>query len=197
MVEALQHMHGPTMSRAFRRRWILTIVVLALTPYACRSGQAGNDIGSGDSLLRDAERDSAYKARLAQWLRDSVLLDSMTRLVNTDSLYRLYRRALEPPGVTLALMTDVSCEEVRLKIRFGSVPAGRAIHVVQDTMYRDRGIRDGMGYFIAHAPAEGVIELSPSRCGPYPRAGPKVIGTTRLDTELAQRPRAPRTRRSP
>ena len=133
--------------------------------------------------------------RLARWLRDSVVLDSVTRLVKTDSLYKLYRRALEPPGVTLALMTEVSCEEVRLDIRFGSVPASRAIHAVQNTMYRDRGIRDGMRYFIAHAPAEGMIEGGRSRCGPYPPAAPKAIGTTRLDTELSQRPRAPRTRR--
>lgn len=194
-------MHGSAMSRAFRRCSILTMVVLALTPYGCRSRQAGEDIGSGDSLLRDsllrdaAIRDSAYKARLAQWLRDSVVLDSMSRLVNTDSLYKLYRRALEPPGVTLALMTEASCEEVRLNIGFGPIPASRAIRAVQDTMYRDRGIRDGMGYFIAHAPAEGEIEGGRSRCGPYPPAAPKVIGTTRLDTELPQRPRAPRTRR--
>jgi hypothetical protein len=129
-------------------------------------------------------------------LRDSIVLDSMTRLVNTGSLYRLYRQALEPPGVTLSLMTEVSCEEVRLMIGFGSVPARRAIHAVEDTMYRDRGIRDGMGYYIAHAPAEGIIEGGRSRCGPYPPAAPKAIGATRLDTELRQKPHAPRTRKT-
>src|SRR5437764_92963 len=105
------------MSRASLRYWILTMVVLALAPSACRSRQAGEDIGGGDAEFRD----STYMARLAQWLRDSVVLDSMTRLVNTDSLYKLYRRALEPPGVTLALMTEVSCEEVRVRIGFGPV----------------------------------------------------------------------------
>lgn len=180
------------MSRAFRRCGILTIVVLTLAPSACQSRKAGGGgVGPGETLIPD----SAYNARLASWLRDSIVLDSMTRLVNTDSLYKLYRRALDPPGVTLALMTDVSCEEVRLKIGFGSVPARRAIQAVHDTMYRDRGIRDGMGYFVAHAPSEGTIELGSARCRPYPPAAPRAIGTTRLDTELPPKPRAPRAQR--
>lgn len=175
------------MRKPLRQAWTVTLGALALTETACQPRHPAERINPG-SLVPG----SAYNARLVLWLRDSIVLDSMTRLVNTDSLYRLYRRALEPGGVNNALMTAVACEQVRLKIGFGSVPAGRAIEVLQDTMYLDRGIHDGGGYFVAHAPAEGTIELSPARCGPYRVAAPKTIGTTRLDTELPPRPRAPR-----
>lgn len=176
------------MTRILRQLGIPAMLAASLSFSACQSPQGGETLVPRKSAIVD----SAYNARLTSWLRDSVVLDSMTRLVNTDSLYKLYRRALEPPGVTLALMTEVQCEEVRLEIRFGSIPGSRAIRAVEDTMYRDHGIRDGMGYFIAHAPREGVIETGRSRCGPYPPAAPRAIGTTRLDTDLPQRPRPPR-----
>jgi hypothetical protein len=174
------------------RLWCIPTVVLALASLGCRSRQAGERVGPADSLPAD----SAYASRLARWLRDSVVLDSVTRLVNTDSLFRLYRRALEPGQVTVALVQEVSCEEERLAIGHESIPAQRAIQAVRDTVYRDHGIRDGFRYFASRAPAEGVIEGGRGRCGPYPPRAPRVIGTTHLDTELGPRPRPPRKRRS-
>lgn len=181
------------MSRVFgRRHSSVALLVLTIIALGCRSHQRGGRVEFADSLPAD----SAYTSRLAQWLRDSVVLDSMTRLVNTDSLFRLYRRALEPGRVTVALVQQVSCEEERLAIGHESIPAQRAIRAVRDTVYRDHGIRDGFRYFASRAPAEGVIEGGRGRCGPYPPRAPRIIGTTRLDTELGTRPRPPRKPRS-
>jgi len=186
---ALQRVHGPAMSRSFGRQlWSVPIVVLALASPGCRSRQTSERVGLADSLPGD----SVYASRLARWLRDSVVLDSMTRLVNTDSLFRLYRRALEPGQVSLEVLQEESCEEERLYIEHGSVPAKRAIRAMRDTVFRDHGIRDGMRYFISRAPAEGVIEGGARRCGPYPPRAPDFIGATRLDTELGSRPRPSR-----
>ncbi len=155
----------------------------------CRSSSPRSEALS-NSPARSG-RDSVYRSQLARWVRDSIVLDSMTRLVRTDSLYRLYRRALDPAGSAAALVQAVFCEEHRLEIRYGWVPSDRAIHALLDTVYQDRGIRDGFAYFAAHAPAEGHVEGGRSACGPYPPAVPLVIGETRLDVRLPPRPREP------
>ena len=113
--------------------------------------------------------DSVYQQQLADWLRDSVVIDSMARLVRTDSLYRLYRRALDPSGATIELVQQVWCEELRLSLKYGTIPSDEAIDRLLDTVYQDRGISNGFEYFAARAPSHGVVESS--ACGSnLPRA---------------------------
>lgn len=107
---------------------------------------------------KTVSRNTAYERRLAEWLRDSAILDSMTKLVPTDSLYRLYRHAVDPAGVTLAVFQEAWCEEIYLEEKFGVVPARRAERKLQDTMYRDRGISDGAQYFLARSASVGLVK---------------------------------------
>lgn len=65
-------------------------------------------------LAARRQRDSAYSAQLIRWRHDSTVLDSLTRLVRTDSLLRLYRRALEPGGVDRSVMAAIFCEGSRV-----------------------------------------------------------------------------------
>jgi hypothetical protein len=162
-----------------------SLLMAACVGVACttRSATPANEqLGAGDSL---------YRVRLSHWLRDSVVLDSMTRLVRTDSLYALYRRALDPGGVPESLVTAVVCEERRLGIRYGAIPSRRAISAMQDTVYADHGIDDGLRYFTAQMPNSGMIIGGRSVCGPNPPAAPRMIGVTPLDTELPPRPQPP------
>jgi len=131
--------------------------------------------------------DTAFAQRLGEWQRDSAVLDSMTRLVRTDSLFQLYRRATEPSGVTLAVFQEAWCEELQLSKRYGVVPARRAAQRMRDTVYRDRGIRNGFAYFASRAPSSGMVEGSKCRShgGPFL----DTIGRTPLDVELTPRPR--------
>lgn len=134
--------------------------------------------------------DSAYRAALVIYERDSSTLDSLTRLVHTDSLYRLYRAALEPNKASVELVQRVSCEELHLSIRYGVVPAERAMKRMRDTVYRDQGIAgDGFRYFASLVPDFGQIDSQ--KCRPVPPTAPDVINGTRTDQEPI-RPTRPR-----
>ena len=93
-------------------------------------------VDAGDRRANAGPADSAYRVALVKYERNSSTLDSLTRLVNTDSLYRLYRAALEPNKATVELVQRVSCEEAHVSIRYGVVPAERATKRMRDTVYR-------------------------------------------------------------
>ena len=149
-------------------------------------GRQGSSRERGDSATSPAVSDSIYQRRLADWLRDSTVLDSMSRLVPTDTLYRLYRRALEPSGVPRELVQRVWCEELRLTLQYGMIPSERAVDRLLDTVYRDQGIRNGFEYFAARAPSQGIVESS--QCNPNVPRGPQSVGRTRLDRVLPPKP---------
>jgi hypothetical protein len=174
-----------TVAGRLRATGLITIGALTLTSCQSRSSSGHRSHASFDTTIGD----SAFRSNLRRWLRDSIVLDSVTQVVNTDTLYQLYRQALERKGVTLALMSAVACEELRLAVRYGSVPSNRAINRLLDTVYRDIGVTDGLGYFASHAPSEGEIETGPSECKPFPSTATKKIGNTRLDMDLPPRPR--------
>ena len=74
----------------------LTLAVGAALVGSCRQPNA-QEVAAATAARR--QRDSSYNAELIKWRHDSTVLDSLTRLVRTDSLLRLYRRALEPDRV--------------------------------------------------------------------------------------------------
>ena len=163
---------------------VLAAVISSLMPNGCDARRERSGVGA---IADSAVGDSAYQAKLRNWRRDSAVLDSVTREVNTAKLYALYRQALGKEGVTLRLMTELGCEEVRLGIQYGEVPWQRASNAVRDTVYRDIGVSDGLDYIARHAPDEGVVETG-QNCRPLPPRAPKTIGETRLDAEFP-RPR--------
>jgi len=154
---------------------LFALTIIGLSRY--REQRA--DRGVPDSAVGD----SAYQARLRNWRRDSTVLDSVTRQVNTAKLYALYRQALGREGVTLRLMTELACEEVRLGRHYGIVAWQRASKAVRDTVYRDLGETDGLAYIARHAPSEGGVETG-ENCRPLPPRAPQKIGETRLDVEF-------------
>lgn len=138
-----------------------------------------------DSAL--AARDSAFQANLAKYRHDSRIVDSITRMarqdpiLRSDSLYRVYRLALRPNGVSVAEVNLLSCLETALMMRYGVVPAKRVTQEVQDTVYRDRGIKDPLQYFLDRAPNSGVIDSR--NCDRETVAHRNTIDGTRLDAE--------------
>jgi hypothetical protein len=151
---------------------------------ACSSSRADKNAINGSK-----PEDSLYASNLKKYIRDSVVLDSLTNLVNTDSLYKLYRRALEPAGADQALVQAVYCEETRLGLVHGTIPWKRAVARMLDTVYRDRGVKDAFRFFAARAPASGKVESGP--CEPLPSPSPVDVNGTRTDVE-PYRPQPPR-----
>jgi len=127
--------------------------------------------------------DSAHAALLRQYLRDSSVLDSLSRLVKTDSLRTLYRLALEPSADGGAkLVQEVWCEEVRLAVMHGEVPARKAIDRMLDTVYQDGGIRGhshALAYLLSRAPGSSGVDGR--ACGRLPPRTPAIVAGTRVN----------------
>ena len=168
-----------------RLEWLLLAAVVG-AGYLAFQGML-SDRARTDAV--SAVEDSAYAAKLKKYLRDSTVLDSLTKLVQTDSLYRLYRQALQSKNVDVNLVAQVWCEELRLTTRHGIIPADRAINRLRDTVYRDIGVHDAFDYLASRAPDEG--HFNSSVCGELPPPGPRVIDGTSTDIE----PRRPPPRR--
>jgi hypothetical protein len=134
-----------------------------------------------------AAGDTAYQARLAKYRHDAATIDSMTNaarrdpVLRTDSLYRVYRLALQPNGLSVADVQLVACLELALSLRYGRAAADRVVKELRDTVFRDKGKKDGLEFFLSRAPQQGVLETS--ACGSRSAVSPDSINGTPLDVE--------------
>lgn len=139
-----------------------------------------------------AANEPNYQAQLVKYRHDSSIIDSMTQvarqdsLLQRDSLFNLYRSALEPEGISEARLNALSCVESALGIRYGLAAADRVIKELRDTVYRDRNIADAEAYMVSRAPSHGRFDSA--NCASETHRRPESIDGTRLDDE----PRPPR-----
>jgi len=80
------------------------------------------------SQLREVPHQDSTK-----WVRDSIVRDSISRTINTDSLYRTWRRMLHAPD-PVPLMGLIYCEGARLAWRYGTIPSLAASERMEDTL---------------------------------------------------------------
>lgn len=89
------------------------------------------------------KRDSTrYVQESTKWVRDSIVRDSISRTINTDSLYRTYRRMLDAAD-PVPLMGLIYCEGARLAWRYGAIPAVAATERMEDTLVATGGTSSG------------------------------------------------------
>lgn len=140
-------------------------------------------------------RDSAknYPA-LVKWLRDSVVRDSVSRMINTDSLYRLHlveAHAANP----IPIVGKALCEQARLSFVYGSLPAEAAVKRMEDTLTRvvDKKDRERIDARLGHLSVDEQMSLGIGRakCGDWGPVGPTSINGTELD-EATGRPLRPK-----
>jgi hypothetical protein len=142
------------------------------------------------AITRDsaaAATDKSYQAELARFRHDEAIIDSIERvarldpILKSDSLYRVFRWALRPQGVSVADVNVLSCLEIALDIRYGLAAAGRVMKELRDTVFRDKGISDGVEFYWSRAPNQGRLdtETCPREQNPHPDA----IDGTLLDAE--------------
>ena len=101
---------------------------------ACRSSSPPAD----SAWIRDS---TAYQTELARWRADSAVRDSVSRLVNTDSLYRLYRSMLSVKDPH-SILQERACERLRLAYRFGVIPVDLAVARMEDTVGKGIALSD-------------------------------------------------------
>lgn len=76
-----------------------------------------------------------YEGTVADWQRDSAIVDSVSRLIPTDKVYDAYRNL--PFATDLrAAQQDRYCLELELEFRYGRFPARLAIQRMKDTLWR-------------------------------------------------------------
>jgi hypothetical protein len=109
----------------------------------------------------------AYEGRLSRWLHDSAVIDSLSRLAPTDSLYRLYRAMYiaQKPAVYVA---PIACFEFNLRWQYGDAPAEAAMHRMMDTLWKP-GEGDGLKAIERRMPSTAFFSISDSICGRPPR----------------------------
>lgn len=180
--------------------WLIAGPVWVASAVAVASCSFSESRGDSLEIRRDsaaAVADTVYQTRLSKYRRDEVVIDSLTNaarqdpIIRTDSLYHVYRLAVQPNGASAADVQLVACLELSLTLRYGAVPSKRIIQQLRDTVFRDIGRRDGLEYFVSRAPEQGALRTS--ACGPRPVVLPDPFNGTRLDVD----PQPPRPTKAP
>jgi hypothetical protein len=181
-----------------RRRLFRSIALSAAASIACTSKAPVSPAADSITLREDSIRaagDTAFQARLTHYRHASRVIDSLTRLARNDpllagdSLYRIYRLATRPQGVSVAEVNAQFCTEASLADRYGWAAAQRAIKELRDTVFRDHGTTDGLAFFMRRAPDHGLIDSA--NCPPRSYVIPEEIDGIRLYEE----PQPPRLAR--
>lgn len=117
--------------------------------------------GCGPIGGRRATVDTVYQRKLAEWVRDSALIEDLARQVPLDSFAALTRAMGEPRTHEWAVQ-ERACEMLRLGYRFGGVPLEVALKRWQGPFYE---AHPGLGERIDALRRPGaVVSLSQGTC---------------------------------
>ena len=165
-------------------------VLAACSPAPARSHAGAPDSSAiaQDSIAAAADRD--YQTQLAKYRHDEAIIDSLTRVARQapvlrgDSLYRVYRWALRPQGVSVADVNVMSCLHKALVLRYGIAASERVMKELQDTVFRDHGITEASRateFYWSKAPTNGVMDSE--SCTRETNTHPDSIDGAPLDHE--------------
>ncbi|HKN67881.1 MAG TPA: hypothetical protein VJW73_16470 [Gemmatimonadaceae bacterium] len=134
---------------------------------------------SPSAQARWASDSADYVRRLDRWLRDSTVIDSIVRTINTDSLRSLYRAAWTLPQAAPAVQ-EIVCEQARLALKHGHAAVGIVQRRIEGEEWSpdQRLIDRHMGQRLPHATA---FELSNERCHLTGSPAPDSLNGTPLD----------------
>ena len=118
----------------------------------------------------------AYLQRLRHWRYDSALIDSLSRLVPTDSLLALRRAELRAGTRTHVLSQAKLCETLRLSHRYGIRPTEAAIARLDSAFAPDERKRYER---ISLSGPSGMYRSDTVTCGPRgPQAPDSLFGVS-------------------
>lgn len=171
-------MHAVSDAAAVRRR-ILQAVAVAVVGLIGFNGCARQspDEATVEQWVRDS---TAYESELRVYLRDSTVLDSLSRLVPLDSLDRLYS-AIERSPQSMPLKEAAVCEVLRLGRLHGAMPLRLAM----------ARLRERRGPVAAISRPGGEVLTAGRNCV-LPEAGVADAGSTSLHYSPVRPMLAPR-----
>jgi hypothetical protein len=122
---------------------------------------------------------AAYPAKLAVWLRDSAIVDSVSRTIDASELIAAYDAMVTAPN-PLTLQPRVLCEHVRLTWDYGSLPTDAVAERARDSVAR----RHGRGVFdeaFRRTPERAVVEGPGNQCRGTRERPLERVGQTSLE----------------
>lgn len=123
----------------------------------------------------------AYLAQLEEWRRDSAVIDSLSRLVNTDSMLAI-KRAVLKTGNEDPYAQAMACQIYRLSSQHGFRPAELALERL-DTAFTSAEV--SRYKTIQLAASASVTYMNEAVCGPTgPRAPSRVHGVSLTEPRL-------------
>ncbi len=170
------------------------LILAAVTGAACQPSPAPRP--SVEAAARWSQDSANYVRDSIKWVHDSVVVDSISRTVNTDSLYQLNRAQLRAED-PIPLQRAIGCEMSRLYWVYGSNAAGDAYHRMLDTLYRpvDRADMTRVSNRLHSLSIEEMASLGsgPGQCGGFGRRHQLRVDDASLDTRTGRpaRPRRP------
>lgn len=118
---------------------VLYTLIVALLPMtgACQRPQGRTNQRSltPEQQAKWTQDSARYLADSAKWVRDSIVRDSISRTINTDSLFRGMHRMLAAPDPA-ATLGQVECIHSQITWRYGSIPGLAAIQRLMDTVWK-------------------------------------------------------------
>ena len=169
--------------------WPLVVASTLSTAVSCRTRP--------DSATTPVtpERVAAYAAALTRFERDSVewargpiVRDSISRTINTDSLYHLYHVLLHSAN-PIPIIQLLHCEEFRLVWRYGAMPTIAAKRRMADTLFTpaERKLADERDAKLDITTEDlAILRTGPKACGPMGPMQPTIVGGAHYDAEEAR-----------
>jgi hypothetical protein len=142
-------------------------------------------------LARWAQDSATYETQLSRWRHDSVVIDSLARLVPMDSMYRLFRTMLTAPS-PIDYVPSVLCLTDDLVWRHGSRPYSAARKRMNDTLWK-KGEEAAANAMEERVPKSGEITIDTEECGLLRRSdhAPDSVDGVALEIETP-RPASPK-----
>lgn len=173
-------------------------LAVATTTIGCQLGRAGAI--TNPVVAAQWSRDSAkYVQDSIKWVHDSVVVDSISRRVNTDSLYHLIRGQLHADN-PVPMQRAIDCEMARLSWVHGANATADAFDRMRDTLFRpsDKADKKRVDIRLSGMSVDemGALGVGQRQCGRFSLWGPRhplVFDGASLDTRTGRpaRPRRP------
>jgi hypothetical protein len=141
-------------------------------------------------LARWAQDSSIYEAQLGHWRHDSLVIDSLSRFVPMDSLYRLCRAMLTATS-PVDYVPFIICVRSELIWRYGTRPFEAAQKRLNDTLSKNSEEGDFKAMW-ERVPKSGAITIDTEKCGTRRRSdhAPDSVDGVSLEVQ-PPRPVAP------
>lgn len=144
---------------------------------------------AGEYVPPSGVMDSVHDAHLRAWLRDSAVIDSIARLVPTDTFVMLYTGMVSAKRPHL-VWRELACYEDRVTRRYGGGARAAVSERIRDSVWSAAG-RGAVREMERRIPSG--IYIGTEHCPRYdgPKA-PRMIGETDIWAPLPGRPWVPR-----